>query len=606
MNEYLLIGLASIIIFGILSQWISWYFKLPSILLLLIVGFIVGPATGLLNPDELFGDLLFPFVSISVAVILFEGGLSLKLNELKSVFGIVRNLITIGTVVTWSLSTLAAYYLMHLPIGLSLLLGAILVVTGPTVIIPLLRLVKPKGQINSILKWEGIVNDPIGAILALLVFETIIAAGVKEATFTIILVILKTVVISSIFGFAGAYILVYLIKKDFIPDYLQNPVTLATLLLIFSSSNIIQSESGLFAVTLMGIVLANQKQIVIEHIVQFKENLGVLLLSALFIILAARLQIADLELIDSGVLFFVAALIIIIRPATIFSSTIGSKLNWKEKLYLSWMAPRGIVAAAVASIFSLELVHNGFSEANVLVPIIFTVIVATILIYGLSAIPLAKLLKLSDPNPQGILIAGINTLSIEIHNVLQKYNIRVLLVDKNWEKVSSARQNSVEASFGSIVSEKILETVNLDGIGRFIALTSNRGINSLSSIHFSKIFDSANVYQINTAPEHKQQLMKELRGHFFSSERLNYPDIDFFENVLYVKANKITAEFTFEKLMQKNSQTSFHPLFIIGTDNKLTIYSEKYSKTPVKGETLISLIIDENHNFTSNGEKINE
>ncbi len=605
MTENILFGLTAIIIFGIFAQWISWVLKAPSILLLLVFGFIAGPITGLLNPDAFFGDLLFPFVSIAVAIILFEGGLSLKIRELKDVLGIVRNLITIGTLLTWILSSIAAYIFLNLSLGLAILLGAILVVTGPTVIMPLLRLVKPKGDINSILKWEGIVNDPIGAILALLVFNTLISAGVKEATLTAVIVIVKTIVFSSIIGFVGAYLLIYLIKKDYIPDYLQNPASLATILLVFSLSNMAQNESGLFAVTLMGIILGNQKQIVIEHIIQFKENLGVLLLSILFIILAARLQPSDIELLDLGSILFTLALILLIRPITIFFSTLGSHLNWKEKLYLSWMAPRGIVAAAVTSIFAIELIEQGYEQANVLVPVIFLVIISSILIYGLSAIPLAKLLKLSDPNPQGLLIAGINKVSVKIHEILKNYNIRVLIVDTNWEKVTTARQRGVESTFGSIVSEKTFETINLDGIGRFIAFTSNKGINSLSTIHFSKIFDSSNVYQINTAPKFNQQLSKELRGHFFSSEKLTFPDIDHFENSLDVKLSKITTEFTFDKLIEKYDSDSVHPLFIIDGKGKLTIYSEKFSKLPNEGDTIISLIFENLDNSVSNKENEN-
>ena len=594
MSDYLLIGLASIIILGIFGQWISWYFKIPSILLLLIFGFLAGPITGFLNPDEVFGELLFPFVSIAVAIILFEGGLSLKLRELQSVFGIVRNLITIGTIVTWGLSTLAAYFIIHIPFKISLLLGAVLVVTGPTVIIPLLRLVKPKGQVNSILKWEGIVNDPIGALLALLVFDAIISTGPAEATVTIILVILKTILVSSFIGLIGGYLLVYLIKKDYIPDYLQNPATLATLLLVFAVSNTVQTESGLFAVTLMGIYLANQKHVVVEHIIEFKETLGVLLLSVLFIVLAARLQVEDLELIDSSVFIFLLLLILIIRPAGILLSTIGSNINWKEKFYLSWMAPRGIVAAAVTSIFSIELLQNGYEEAKILVPIMFLVIVATILVYGLSAIPLAKLLKLSDPNPQGILIAGINKLSIEIHEILKNYNLRVLLVDRNWEKVTYARQTGIDAAFGSIVSEKTIENIELEGIGKFIALTSNKGINSLASIQYSKVFESSNVYQINTVLKENEQMSKELRGHFFSSENLTFPKLEENENHFTVKANKITEEFSFKNLLENYDPALFHPLFIVSEGANLTIYSEKYSKTPKVGDTIISLIFNEN------------
>ncbi len=593
MAENLLIGLAAIIVFGIFVQWISWYFKLPSILLLLIFGLLAGPITGLLRPDEFFGDLLFPFVSIAVAIILFEGGLSLKISELKPVFAIVRNLITIGTVITWSLSTAAAYYFINLPFMYSLLLGAILVVTGPTVIMPLLRLVKPKGQINSILKWEGIVNDPIGAILALLAFDIIIAAGVAEATYTAILIAIKTFILSSLIGVFGAYILVYLIKKDFIPDYLQNPATLATLVLVFASSNLIQSESGLFAVTLMGIYLANQKQILIEHIIEFKENLGVLLLSSLFIVLAARLKISDLEVINIGTIQFIIVLVIIIRPATIFFSTIGSNLTWKEKLYLAWMAPRGIVAAAVASIFSLELAIYGYEGADVLVPIMFIVIIATILIYGLSAIPLAKLLKLSDPDPQGILIAGINNVGMQIYNILKEHKIRVLFVDNSWDKVTIARQQGYDTCFGSIVSEKTIEQLNLQGIGKFIGFTPNKGINSFATIYFTKIFGNSSVFQINTTPNLEQDISKGMRRNFLSSQKLNYLDIEKYDQSLIVKANKITSEFSFDKFREKYNSDLIHPLFVV-SENKLKVFSENNSPKPEKDDLLISLIFENN------------
>lgn len=593
MTEYLLIGLAAIIVFGIFVQWISWYLKLPSILLLLLFGFLAGPITGLLNPDEFFGDLLFPFVSIAVAIILFEGGLSLKISELKPVFGIVRNLITIGTIITWSLSTAAAYYIIKLSFMYSLLLGAILVVTGPTVIIPILRLVKPKGQINSILKWEGIVNDPIGAILALLTFDIIISTGVAEATYTTILIAIKTFLLSSLIGIFGAYVLVYFIKKDYIPDYLQNPATLATLVLVFASSNLIQNESGLFAVTLMGIYLANQKQILIEHIIEFKENLGVLLLSSLFIVLAARLKISDLELLNFGTLQFIVVLIFVIRPATIFFSTLGSNLSWKEKLYLSWMAPRGIVAAAVASIFSLELANYGYKGAEVLVPIMFFVIISTILIYGLSAIPLAKILKLSDPDPQGILIAGINNIGMQIHNILKDYKIRVLFVDNSWDKVTLARRQGYDTCFGSIVSEKTVEQINLQGIGKFIGFTPNKGINSFAAIYFEKIFGNSNVFQINTTPKLEQDISKGMRRDFLSSKELNYPDIEKYDSTLIVKANKLTTEFTYENFTEKYKSNLFFPLFLL-SENKLKVFSEKNKPKHEKNDILISLIFENN------------
>ncbi len=592
MTEHVLVGLSAIIIFGIFAQWISWRFKLPSILLLLVLGFIAGPITGLLNPDEFFGDLLFPFVSISVAIILFEGGLSLKFDELKSVFGVVRNLITIGTVVTWTLSSFAAHYFMNLPVNLSILLGAILVVTGPTVIMPLLRMVKPKGDINAILKWEGIVNDPIGAMLALLVFETIISAGVQEATFTAIFVIFKTIAISCVIGVLGAYALVYLLKRHYIPDSLQNPATLALIILVYIAASLVQNESGLFSVTIMGIFLANQKQVVIEHIVEFKENLIVVLLSSLFIVLAARLKISDIELLNMQSLIFIAVLILVIRPVTIFLSTIGSHLNWKEKIYLSWMAPRGIVAAAVTSVFAIELAEHGVPGANLLVPIIFLVIIFTILVYGLSAIPLARILKLADLNPQGIIIAGINNFTKELYKTFNNLQIRVLLVDNNWEKTTSARQEGFETCYGNIISEKINSDIDFTGLGKFLAVTPNNGLNSLSAIHFSKIFESSSVYQINVNANEKDKMSSEFKRNIFSSKKLTYDDLENHSVSLSVKSTKITSSFSYDNFMETNGKRNYHPLFVFTDDNKLKAITENNQIIPKDGETLISLFLD--------------
>ena len=335
MTEKFIIGLSAIVVSGVLAQWIAWKFRFPSILLLLIFGFIAGPVTGFLRPDIFFGDLLFPFVSISVALILFEGGMNLRFSELKIVGSLIRNLITIGILVTWILTTIAAYFILNFPFTLSCLFGAILVVTGPTVILPILRHVKPKGQINSILKWEGIVNDPIGALLAILVFEAVFASGVREATLQVGFAILKSVIISSSIGLLGGYIIALLIKRDLIPDFLQNPASLTMVVLIFTASNLVQEESGLFSVTIMGIYLANQKKISIKHIIEFKENLRTLLISVLFIVLAARLNFNDLNQLNIGSFVFVGILILIIRPAAVFFSSIGTKFNWKEKFWIS-------------------------------------------------------------------------------------------------------------------------------------------------------------------------------------------------------------------------------------------------------------------------------
>jgi NhaP-type Na+/H+ or K+/H+ antiporter len=251
LSEYILLGIASILTFGMIAQWLAWYLRLPSILLLLIFGFIAGPITGLLKPDELMGEALFPLVSSAVALILFEGGLSLKISELRSTGHVVRNLISIGVLLTWVMCVGAALWILGLPLSLALLFGAILVVTGPTVIIPLLRHIRATSQISSIIKWEGIVNDPIGAVLAVLVFEAILVTGFQSTAISVMSGLITTLLIGLVGGGVGAILLIFLLQRYWIPDYLQNGIILMTVLVTFVGSNLVQAESGLLTVTLM-------------------------------------------------------------------------------------------------------------------------------------------------------------------------------------------------------------------------------------------------------------------------------------------------------------------------------------------------------------------
>ncbi len=594
MNQHFLIGLSAIIVFGILAQWISWRLRFPSILLLLIFGIIAGPVTNFLDPDLFFGDLLFPFVSISVSIILFEGGLNLKFSELKAVGGIIRNLITIGIIVTLILSVLGAYYILGFSFYISFLLGSILVVTGPTVILPILRHVKPKGQLNSILKWEGIINDPIGALMAILVFESIIAGEFQDATVVAVIGILKTILISSSFGLIGGFFIMLLIKKQLIPDFLQNPAALTFVIAVFTASNLVQAESGLFAVTVMGIFLANQKSVSITHIIEFKENLRLLLLSVLFIILAARLKITDLQMLNVYSFLFVGILLIFVRPLSVFLSTIGSHLNIKEKIFLSWMAPRGIVAAAVSSLFSIELIRAGHPEAEVLVPIMFLVIIVTITVYGLSSSPLAKWLGLSNPNPQGCLIIGAHPLARAIGNVIKSKGFKVLLVDTNYYNIKEARMEGLAAYQGSITSQNILDNIDLEGIGKLLALTPNKEVNSLSALYFIKIFGSNKVYQLTIEEDDRKQgkqVSKELRGQILFGNNISY---NLLQNKIIegwiVKSTPITEEFNYDDFLVTYNKEKSIPLFLINENKNLVVFTSEYKPVPKAGQTIISLV----------------
>jgi NhaP-type Na+/H+ or K+/H+ antiporter len=277
-------------------------------------------------------------------------------------------------------------------------------VTGPTVVLPLLRYLRPVGHVGSILKWEGILNDPVGATCAVLVLESILPDHMSHGMLG---GVLRTLVLGSLLGYLSTRILVFLMRRYWIPDFLQAAVMLMAVVSAFTWSNMIQEESGLLTVTVMGVVLANQKSVVAKHILEFKENLRVLLISCLFIILAARLELSAFVGVDWwGGFAFLAVLILVVRPLSVFVSTAGTNLTWQEKLFVSWMAPRGIVAAAVASLFSMRLIDMEYPGAEKLVPVTFLVIVGTITVYGLTAYPLGLWAKVTSTKAQGVLLSA--------------------------------------------------------------------------------------------------------------------------------------------------------------------------------------------------------
>lgn len=573
MDEHILVGLSAVVALGISAQWFAWRTKLPAILVLLIFGIVAGPVTGWINPDELLGDILSPFVSFSVAIILFEGGLSLRMAEFRKIGGVVIKLITVGIAITWFLAALAAYYILGLSIEIAVLFGAILIVTGPTVIIPLLRQVRPTETAGSVLKWEGIVNDPIGAMMAVLVFEIIMAGGFTNMDGSSALVIVTTIVDGSFFGALGAGILYIMLKKHWIPDFLQNPVTLMLVIAAFTASNLLQHESGLLAVTIMGILLANQKSVRVKHIIEFKENLQVLLISALFILLASRLQVSDLAYFNLQSGLFIVALMLVVRPVSIYVATWGSKLSLQEKTFLAWMAPRGIVAAAISAIFALRLEQEGFADAQKLVPYTFVVIIATVTVYGLSANPVARLLKVAKPQPKGGLFLGAHSWSLDLACQLQELGLKVMVADSNWENISKARKRNLETYYGNILSEYAMDEINFDGIGKLFALTPNDEVNALASIRFSEIFGSSNVFQLpqSALSIHKESETTEaLGGRILFSNEWNHSAIeDLMANPNQLALYRITDGFNLKNFTQKLGKNGIIVAVLNGDDNLL-------------------------------------
>ncbi|MEF8817039.1 MAG: sodium:proton antiporter [Salinibacter sp.] len=595
MPESILLSITVVVVLGIGAQWAAWRFRLPSILLLLLVGFLAGPVLGVLDPQSLRGDWLFAFVSLSIGIILFEGGLSLRLSELREVGSTVLNLITIGVLITWGLGAAAAHYILEFEIGLAILIGAILTVTGPTVVVPLLRHVRPKGRVNTIAKWEGITIDPVGAILAVLVLETLIllndpqrtGAGTSAAAEHVAIGIGLEIFVALGISVVATILLVVILRRRMVPDFLRNAVTLMVVVVAFVVANVLQHESGLLATTLMGIALANQPYVSVQRIIEFKENLQVLLIGSLFVLLSARLELSALEYIDLRVLAFLGLLVVIVRPLAVFASSFGSNLEWEEKAFLSWLAPRGIVAAAVASLFAYQL-RPFYPEAiDGMVPIIFAVIVGTVAIYGLTLSPLARWLDLAEPNPNGLLFVGAAPWVRTVARHVQELGHSVLLLDNNPDHVRAAREAGLPAHQGNALSENILDEITLSGIGHLLITIPNDEVASLTALHFSEVFDSTDIYQLAAQPDSRHGgegvMPGHLRGRPLFGENTSYQSLrahldrgDTIEvlSLADEDGDETQEYYTYDDLSAAYEDTTVIPLFILREGETLEIVSE--------------------------------
>ena len=593
MTEDILPKLAAIVVLGVGAQWLAWRLRLPSILLLLVAGFVAGPATGLLDPDDMFGSLLVPAVSLAVGLILFEGGLSLRLTDLRGVRGVVRNLVTVGALATWAIAALSAHVIIGLDLRVAVLLGSILVVTGPTVIGPLLDLVRPMGQTGPILRWEGIVIDPIGAMLAVLVFEGISGGGVREVAGEAALGVVKTIGVGAFIGVGAGAALALCLRHYWIPDGLNNPVTLAAVIAAVTASNVLQEESGLLTAVVMGMMLSNQRTFAVRRIVEFKESLRVLLIGGLFVVLSARLELSTLESVGPKTIAFIAVMILIARPLSVLVSTWGSKLTVQERVFLASVAPRGIVAAAVASIFSLRLGEEQTPDADSLVSVTFFAIVGTIAVYGLASTVVARALGLSRANPQGVLIVGAHPWARRIAAALGENGFATALVDSNWRNVADGRMEGLPVHYGSALSDFEPGEIDLGGLGQLLALTPNDSVNALAAQHFSEVFGRAHLYQVaprQASEAGREHIAEHLRGRVLWGNELTFSRMqDLFDSGAVLKTTNISEEFDYEDFVALYGDSAVI-LFVITPRGDLIVPAADASAIPSAGDILVSLV----------------
>jgi NhaP-type Na+/H+ or K+/H+ antiporter len=582
--------LTGLLVVGFLAQWLAWRMRLPAILFLLLIGIVLGPASGFFEPDEALGGFLFPSVSLAVALILFEGSLTLRFSELRGIGHAVRGLVSYGAVLALLMLAAAAHWIAGVRWEVAFLFGALTCVTGPTVITPMLRTLRPTARIASALRWEGIVLDPLGALFAVLVFEAIVThqQGHSLAVFG------ETIGIGAGIGLVVALGLGSLLYRQMIPEYLQAYGTLIAVLGAFTLANEFAHESGLVAVTIMGITLGNLRRVHIENIMDFKEHLSTVLVSLLFVILAARLQWPlPPGMLMAGILVFVAAQFVI-RPVSILVATFGSQLDWRERALLSYVSPRGVVAASVSSLFALRLGELGFAGADALVPLVFILIIATVVLQSATARPLARWLGVAAPDPTGVLIYGSDEVARSVGKALAEQQFQVVLADDDWGGISAARMAGLTTFYGNPTSQHAAMHLDLTGIGRLLAMSWRREMNSLACMHFRQEFGRERVYRLRVlAPEESGNRAafagslsaKALFGDDMTHTRFR----DLLEAGWRIKANALTNAFDWAAFVAQHGADTVL-LFGIEPGGKLRVASNRRKTEPRSGWTVIALV----------------
>lgn len=516
-----MIELAGIIVLGILAQWVAWKFKIPAILPLILIGLFVGPISTLISEDGtqwiqpiyngdkgLFPNQhLFNFVSLAIGIILFEGGLTLKRGEVSKIGPVIGKLISLGSIVTFAGAGLAAHYIFGLDWRISFLFSSLIIVTGPTVITPILRNIPLKKDVSAVLKWEGILIDPIGALVAVLVFEFISVGGDAGYTKQALVEFGKIVLIGFAFGISGGYALYYAIKKKFIPHYLLNVVALSVVLLIFVESDVFAHESGLLAVVVMGMFLGNSDLPNLKELLYFKESLSVLLISILFILLAANISLDDLLLVYTWeTAALLAVIVFVLRPVGVFMSTIGSSLKTNEKLFISWVGPRGIVAAGIASLFGTKLVEQGIRGAEYITPLVFAVVLATVLLNAATARLFARLVGVFLTTSESIIIVGASKPSRVIGKYLKKNKRDVVLIDTNANNINLARELGLDSLNANIYEGDLTDNIEFNDVGYLIAMTGNDEINKYALNKYGATLGENGSFRLMSDEERKSGL----------------------------------------------------------------------------------------------------
>lgn len=587
--QLMLIGLA-----GFAAQWAAWKFHLPAIVFLLLTGFLFGPVLGVLTPTEMFGDFLRPAIGVAVAIILFEASLSLDFNEIRGVRRAVSHIVLIGAPLGWALISWGAHYIGGLSWPTAVTLGGLLVVTGPTVIIPLLRTARLNQRVNSILKWEGIINDPIGVLFSVLALEYfVVSQTVESVTAEFYLHFALALAFVSAVSLGMGFVIHRIFRRGWVPEYLKSYFMLIIVIALFTLGNMLFEELGLIAVTVLGVTLANLKISSLEDIRRFKEVVTLLLVSGVFIVLTANLDPSVLFAIDWRGFLFIAALLLVLRPLAVFASSIGTTMTWRETAFVSLIAPRGVVCAAVAGIMGPQLVEAGFEDGAKLLPLAFAIVIITVLLHSTVIKKLAGRLALSAEKSNGLIIVGGSVWAAELALLLQSRGIEVLVADRSWHRLREARHAGLPTYYGEILSEESDYAIDFARYASLLAATDDAVYNALVCNAFVHDFGRENVWQLAEPKDEaarNRNVAPELQGRSFVGEHINFSTLaDSIASGLRFKATRVGGSIADEdSLLASTSDVKIGMI----QSGRLRFSAPDHKVGAKEGDTLILLSAD--------------
>lgn len=579
-----------VVFIGILSQWMAWRFRMPAIVVMSVVGLLVGPFLGMINPEQSMGDLFNPIIAFAVAIILFEGSLNLDFKEIRGFNKPVLRITTIGAFIAWIAGSLAAHYIAGLSLSVAFIIGGLFIVTGPTVILPLLRQAKLKPRPAAILKWEGIVVDPFGALLAVFAFEVIRFLN-SEVTLNSFLLFFAASVFAVILGGGAGWFFGRSFDRGGVPEYLKSPVLLAVVVFVFVLTDEIMQQTGLLAVTAMGMIMANMNLSSIKEIRHFKENISVLLISGIFVMLTASLSSQVLlEILNLKIILFVVAMLFFVRPLSIWVSTIGTDLNWREKLLIGWIAPRGIVALTVSGYFASILKDHGYQDADILTALTFALVFGTVVIHGFTIGPLAKRLNLTTTDESGVLIVGGSRFAAELARSIKETGNDVLLVDRNWASLAQARNYEINIHNGDILREQQDYGVDLTPYKFMLAITRSDSYNAHVCEDFAPSLGRENLYQISV-PKSEESTRKTsgIGGQELFTPATSIRELEKRVNSGHVILKTlITPQYSYTQYLRERDDKSTL-LYILHADNSIEFYSTDIELQAKAGDTVVTL-----------------